>query len=365
VASLVRIQALRLLPLALLALNVACASSGALGGSSPTIDALFAEYTGPAVPGASVIVIRDDRVILRRAYGMADLDRQVAATPQTDYRLASVSKQFTAMAVIQLARLGKLRYDQSVREILPELPAAAQGVTVRHLLNHTSGVPDYEDLIPDSQTVQVNDRDVLALLARKDTLYFPAGSAYRYSNSGYVLLGLIVERLSGVSFPAFLHEHTFGPLGMTASVAHVEGVDTVPHRAYGYSPKDGSAGFLPTDQSVTSATLGDGGIYTNVNDLERWDRVLYSLDAATLALITTPPVLSRGGESQYGFGWFVDTYRNERRWRHTGETSGFRNAIQRFPDRRFTVIVLTNRNAGEPGVIAERIADQLLFGEAR
>lgn len=346
----------------LLGVAAGCATAG---GRLPNIDTLFADYTGPAVPGASVIVIRDDRVILRRAYGMADLGRHVAATPETAYRLASVSKQFTAMAIIQLERLGKVRYDQPVREILPELPAAARAVTVRHLLNHTSGLPDYEDLIPDSQTVQVNDRDVLALLARKDTLYFPAGSAYRYSNSGYVLLGLIVERVAGVSFPAYLHTHSFGPLGMVASVAHVEGVDTVPHRAYGYSPKDGGGGFTATDQSVTSATLGDGGIYTNVDDLVRWDRMLYSLDAPTITLITTPPTLPGGATTQYGFGWFIDAYRSERRWRHTGETSGFRNAIQRFPDRRFTVIVLTNRNGGEPAVIAERIADALLFGAAR
>lgn len=338
--------------------------AGCATGAGGTIDGLLAEYTGPAVPGASVIVIRDGRVIFRRAYGMADLGRHIAATPETDYRLASVSKQFTAMAIMLLARDGKVRYDQPVRELLPELPGAAQSVTVRHLLNHTSGLPDYEDLIPDSQTVQVGDRDVLALLARKDTLDFPSGSAYRYSNSGYVLLGLIVERVSGVRFPHFLRARIFAPLGMTASVAHVEGVDTVPHRAYGYSPAL-PPGFTPTDQSVTSATLGDGGIYTNVDDLVRWDRALYGtalVDAATLQLATTPPMLPGGAETQYGFGWFVDSYRNERRWRHTGETCGFRNAIQRFPHRRFTVIVLTNRNAGEPAAIAERIADALLFG---
>ena len=166
----------------------------------------------PAVPDGA-LVIRDGRVILRRAYGMANLERHVAATPETDYRLASVSKQFTAMAIMLLARDGKLRYDQPIREILPELPTGAQSVTVRRLLNHTSGLPDYEDLIPDSQTVQVSDRDVLALLARKDTLYFPAGTQYRYSNSGYVLLGLIVERVSGLSFPAFLRTRIFQPLG--------------------------------------------------------------------------------------------------------------------------------------------------------
>ena len=342
------------------------ALEGRRGKTVPDIDALFTEYTGPAVPGASVIVIRDGRVILRRAYGMADLTRHVAATPETDYRLASVSKQFTAMATMLLASAGKIRYDQSIRAILPELPAAAQSVTVRHLLNHTSGLPDYEDLIPDSQTVQVSDRDVLALLAHQDTLYFPAGTQYRYSNSGYVLLGLIVERVSGLSFPAYLRTRIFSPLGMTASVAHVDGVDTVPHRAYGYSPDSGQ--FKPTDQSVTSATLGDGGIYTSVDDLVRWDQMLYGdklVDAATLRLATTPPTLPGGAETQYGFGWFVDTYRGVKRWRHTGETSGFRNAIQRYPDRHFTVIVLTNRSSGDPAALVERIADALLFGAPR
>ena len=350
--------------MALVGLLAGCATGGAR--TVPDIDALLTEYTGPAVPGASVVVIHDGRVVLRRAYGMASLERHVAATPETAYRLASVSKQFTAMAIMLLAEGGKLRYDQAVREILPELPLSAQGVTIRHMLNHTSGLPDYEDLIPDSQTVQVSDRDVLALLAHKDTLYFPAGSAYRYSNSGYVLLGLIVERVSGLSFAGFLRARIFGPLGMAASVAHVEGVDTVPHRAYGYSPD--ANGFKPTDQSVTSATLGDGGIYTNVDDLVRWDAALYGdqlVDAAALRLATTPPTLPAGAETQYGFGWFVDSYRGVKRWRHTGETSGFRNAIQRYPDRRFTVIVLTNRNGGEPAAIAERIVDQLLFGGAR
>ena len=348
--------------LVLLALVAGCASGGEGGGHLSAVDSLFADYNGAAVPGASVIVIRDGRVIVRRAYGMAHLERRAPATPETDYRLASVSKQFTAMAIMMLAQAGKLRYDQPVREILPELPPAARDVTVRHLLNHTSGLWDYEDLIPGTRTAQLDDRDVLALLGPKDTLYFPPGSAYRYSNSGYVLLGLIVERVSGVSFPEFLRARIFAPLGMTATVAHVEGSDTVPHRAYGYSAA--ATGFTATDQSVTSATLGDGGIYTNVDDMMRWDRALYGaelVDAATLQLATTPPVLPGRAPTEYAFGWFVDTYRGGRRWRHTGETSGFRNAIQRYPDRRFTVIVLTNRSSGEPGTIAERIADLLLL----
>jgi CubicO group peptidase (beta-lactamase class C family) len=326
------------------------------------VDSLFASYSRPDAPGASVVVIRDGQVVVRRAYGMADLERHVAAAPETDYRLASVSKQFTAMAVMLLVKDGKLRYDQPLRDFLPQLPQAAQAVTIRHLLNHTSGLVDYEDLIPESRTKQLDDQEVLSLVASKDSLYFPPGTQYRYSNSGYVLLGIIVARVSGMSFPDFLRTQVFTPLGMSATVAHVEGSDTVAHRAYGYSPRGG--GFVPSDQSVTSATLGDGGIYSNVDDITRWDQALYGttlVDAATLELATTTPSLPAGATTEYGFGWFIDTYRGETRWRHTGETSGFRNAIQRYPARRLTIVILTNRSSGEPAAIAERIADRLLF----
>ena len=346
------------------ALGVACTSGGKPRVATDTVqavDSLFSAYTGTTVPGASVVVIHNGQVVVRRAYGMADLERRVAATPETDYRLASVSKQFTAMAVMLLAKDGKLRYDQPIRDFLAELPSATQGVTVRHLLNHTSGLWDYEALIPESRTTQLNDDDVLTLVASKDSLSTPPGTAYCYSNSGYVLLGMIVARVSGMSYPQLLRTRIFSPLGMESSVAHVEGVDTVPQRAYGYSPRSGS--FVQTDQSVTSATLGDGGIYSNVDDLVRWDRALSGeslIDRASLTQATTPPVLP-GGPSEYGFGWFIDKYRGETRWRHTGETSGFRNAILRFPEKHLTIVILTNRSSGEPQAIAERIADRMLF----
>ena len=344
-----------------LLLGAACATVSARD-QHVNVDDLFAAYTGDSVPGASVIVIHNGQMAVRRAYGMADLERRVRATPETDYRLASVSKQFTAMAIMLLAKDGKLRYDQPIRDFLAELPPATQAVTVRHLLNHTSGLWDYEALIPESRTEQLDDDDVLTLVASKDSLSAPPGMAYCYSNSGYVLLGMIVARASGMSFPEFLRTRIFAPLGMSASVAHVEGRDTVPHRAYGYSPRAGS--FRQTDQSVTSATLGDGGIYSNVDDLARWDRALTDatvIDRASLTEATTPPMLAGGVRSEYGFGWFVDRYRGEQRWRHTGETSGFRNAILRFPDRRLSIIILTNRSSGEPQAIAERIADRFLF----
>lgn len=348
-----------------LAVGAACASASGGAGVQPDdlrlIDSLFAAYSGTA-PGASVVVIRDGRVVVRRAYGLADLERRTPATPETNYRLASVSKQFTAMAVMLLAKDGKVHYDQAIRDLLPELPSATRAVTIRHLLNHTSGLVDYEDLIPTTRSTQLSDRDVLDMLAAKDSLYFPAGSRYYYSNSGYVLLGIIVERASGMPFAQFLQTRIFTPLRMTTTVAHVEGADSVPRRAYGYSPRGG--GFVNTDQSLTSATLGDGGIYSNVDDLTRWDQALYEttlVDAAALRLATTPPALPGDSTTLYGFGWFVDAYRGERRWRHTGTTSGFRTVIERFPDRRLTVIVLTNRSSGEPSAIVERIVDRQLF----
>lgn len=350
-------------------LTVALCASCATGGNPRVraddlrvVDSLFTAYTGASVPGASVVVIQSGEVIIRRAYGMADLESRVTATAETDYRLASVSKQFTAMAVMLLAKDGRLRYDQPVRDFLPELPAAAGAVTIRHLLNHTSGLWDYEALIPESRTTQLNDYDVLALVASKDALSSPPGTAYCYSNSGYVLLGMIVARASGMAFPDFLRTRIFAQLGMHTTLAHIEGRDTIPHRAYGYSPRGGS--FVQTDQSVTSATLGDGGIYSSVDDLVRWDRALEDgslVDAATMAVATTPPALPGGAATEYGFGWFIDAYRGAKRWRHTGETSGFRNAIMRFPERRLTIVILTNRSSGEPQAIAERIADRLLF----
>jgi CubicO group peptidase (beta-lactamase class C family) len=274
----------------------ACASAGGARHLSSSdqraIDSLFSAYAGENVPGAGVVVIRDDHVLMRGAYGMADLERHTRATPATNYRLASVSKQFTAMAVMLLVKDGTLGYDQPVRGLIPELPRSVDAVTIRHLLNHTSGLVDYEDLIPESRTTQLDDQDVVDYLAAKDSVYFPAGSEYRYSNSGYVLLGVIVARASGVTLPQFLERRIFAPLGMRATVMHVAGRDTVPQRAYGYSPRGGT--FVQTDQSLTSATLGDGGIYSNIDDLVRWDQALAGatlVDAATLALATTPPQL--------------------------------------------------------------------------
>jgi len=325
------------------------------------VDSLFSVFAAPGVPGASVVVVQDGRVVLRRAFGLARLEPRTAATPRSDYRLASLTKQFTAMAVMILAEKHRLSFDDSVSRYLPSLPACARGVTIRHLLNHTSGIWAYEDFVPDSQTYQVKDRDVLQLIGRADSLYFPPGSAYRYSNTGYALLALVVERVSGVPFALFLKRHIFIPAGMRNTVAYQEGISTVPHRAFGFTAE--GAHFLPTDQSNTSAVLGDGGIYMSVDDLVRWHLALERsqfVRPATQRLAWTPATLTNGTATTYGFGWRLDRDTRGLRVWHDGETRGFTNGIVRYPDQRLMVAVLTNRTGGAPWDLAQRVADEYL-----
>ena len=331
---------------------------GSTSASAASIDAILAPYKSPTVPGASVAVLRGGEVVYERAFGSADLEAHSAATVHTDYRLASLTKAFTAMSVMLLVKDGKLHYDDRVIDVLPGFPAYARDIRIRHLLTHTSGIVDYEDFVPDSQTTQLNDDDVIRLVNRTDTLNFAPGSAYHYSNSAYVLLGLIVQHASGMPFPKFLHDRIFAPLHMDSTVAYVKGASTVPNRAYGYTG-DSSGHFARTDQSSTSATLGDGGIYTSVTDMAKWSDALDHatlVDAATMHEAWSPTMLTTGKESGYGYGWFVATVNGELQLRHHGESTGFTNAILKYPQRNLTVIVLTNRTGGDPWEIADRIA---------
>lgn len=309
-------------------------------------------YTGN-VPGASVLVLRDGEPLVRRSYGMADLEAQVAATPRTNYRLASVSKQFTAASILLLSEDGRLHLDDKVRDWLPTLPHVADPVTIRHLLTHTSGLIDYEDVMDPADTRQVHDADVLKLLESQDRTYFPPGTGYRYSNSGYALLALIVERASKQRYADFLRERIFRPLGMAHTVAHEDGISEVAQRAYGYSFADGA--WVRTDQSTTSAVLGDGGIYSSIDDLARWDAALYDerlLKSTSLQQAFTPFTATDDPDVRYGYGWRIT---GETLW-HSGETIGFRNVIVRYPKERLTVVVLTNRDDPEPYETARRIA---------
>ncbi len=337
-----------LFPLLALALSAAAPPDPAAA-----VDALMRDYDG-RVPGASVLVLRDGQPLVRRGYGLADLEAGTPAGPGTNYRLASVTKQFTAAAILLLAEDGRLSLDDPVKRWLPSLPAAADAVTLRQLLSHTSGLVDYEDHVPQGFEGQLHDIDVLRILEGQDRTCFPPGSAYRYSNSGYALLARVVGEVSGVDFAAFLSERIFAPLGMRDTVAHQDGVDTVAHRAYGYSRIDGR--WQRTDQSQTSAVLGDGGIYSSIDDLAKWDAALYDarlLSDGSRALMFAPATATDEADvAHYGFGWRLD---GERVW-HSGESIGFRNVIVRWPGERLTVVVLSNRDDPAPYPLALAIA---------
>ena len=322
----------------------ACATNSYNHAMSDEIDVLMRRYDGN-VPGASVLVVKDGTPVIRRSWGMSDLENHLPATPQTNYRLASVTKQFTAASILLLREDKKLSLDDHVRSWLPSLPKALDSVTIEHLLTHTSGIVDYEDLIPKGTTTQVHDADVLRLLELADSTYFRPGSKYQYSNSGYSLLALIVERASGKRFASFLHDRIFAPLGMNNTVAYENGISTVVNRAFGYTMKDGA--WTKKDQSTTSAVLGNGGIYSSIDDMAKWDAALYDsrlLSDESRRLAFTPHTATDKPDVKYGFGWRIT---GETIW-HSGETSGFRNVIIRNPSKRLTVVMLTNRDDPPP-----------------
>ncbi len=317
----------------------------------------------PEHVGAAVLVIDDGKIIFRHAYGLADTENNTPVTPQTNFRIASVTKQFTATAIMLLVDESKLSLDDTLDTFFPGFPAYGKRITVRHVLNHRSGLPDYEDLVPEGTTLQLHDRDVLTLILDTDKPLFAPGTQYKYSNTGYALLALIVEQVANQPFQTFVHERIFKPCGMGHSVVYIRGLNEITDRAFGHGRQDDR--WKRDDQSATSAVLGDGGIYSSIDDLAKWVAALHDQkllgEQAYRQMYT--PVATDNPAIRYGFGWRIDTYKGETRYHHTGGTRGFSLCLQRFPDRNAAVIVLINNNIeGGMTPVAERIADLTLFG---
>lgn len=351
-------------------------SAASFAQVSPTqIDAIFAPLRSGNAPGAAVLVVRNGQTVFRRGYGVTDLRTLHPIDASTNFRLASFTKQFTATCIMLLVHDGKLRYDDHLTDIFPEFPAYGKSITVRNLLNHTSGLPDYEDILmkqypntPDEKIPQILDAGVLKLLEQQSAGEFAPGTKWEYSNSGYAVLAMIVEKVSGKPFGQFLRERIFAPLNMKNTLAYEKGKNEVPHRAYGHTKEKDA--WRQTDQSPTSAVLGDGGIYSSIDDLAKWDRALHDhtllSDAEMLPALTPvqlkdgPAKFPNGSPVSYGFGWFLAPYRGHKRMSHDGETIGFRTTIQRFPDDKLTVIVLANRSDINPEELALKVSDLYL-----
>lgn len=341
------------------------------------IDALLSGLVSTEEPGAAVLVVKDGRIAFERGRGLTDLRTRRRIDARTNFRMASCTKQFTAAAIMLLVRDGRLSYETRLTDIFRDFPEYGRAVTIRQLLNHTSGLPDYEDLMAPSdpaarvEDIQIQDAGVLNLLKGQSAGRFAPGTKWAYSNSGYVVLGLVVEKTAGLPFDRFLHDRIFAPLKMEKTVAYVRGMNDVPNRAFGHSREAG--GWRETDQSPTSATLGDGGVYSSLGDLAKWDEslrrhTLLSEAEMTAALTpvqvpSDPPVEPDGTPAAYGFGWFLNPWKGHVRMWHYGETAGFRTAIERFTGDGLTVIVLSNRADLDAGKLALKVAGLYLASD--
>jgi CubicO group peptidase (beta-lactamase class C family) len=296
----------------------------------------------PNQPGIALSIQKHGEVLYQNCTGLADLSNTTPLDSTTNFRMASVTKQFTAMAILLLEKDHLLNLDDPIGRWLPELPATVgQRVLIRHLLTHSSGIEDYESLIPDTQTSQVLDADVFQLLSHHDTTYFQPGTRFRYSNSGFCLLALIIERASHQPYPGFIKDHIFLPLHMDYSTVYEES-HPIFHRAMGYA-KDSTGKTIPSDQSVTSATKGDGGIYTSLVDYRKWILALQQN-----SLINLPATLKRlrfpidnTPNTYYAAGWFISTPSPLILF-HSGSTCGFTNYVIQIPGDEWSITYFSN-----------------------
>lgn len=315
---------------------------------APAIDRLIQETVKDGEPGMAVCVVQDGKVVYLKARGLANLQSKTPLTVDTPIYIASLGKEFTTVAVLRLVEGGKLGLDDAISSLLPGLPAYLSGVTVRHLLTHTSGVPDYLDLTGEKVSGWTN-RDVLDLLRRQTALEFPAGTKWNYSNSGFVLLAELVARIGGVPFPRFLEQEFFQPLGMTSTFA-VQPDRLKGDRAVGYEQKEGA--WVISD--VDSFTVGAGGIYSSAQDMCRWGRALDAgevLSKMTLIAAFTPAVTSLARPTPMGLGFQVEDIPQgplQGEWYASmfGIFRGFRTVDMKVKDRPFRYVLLSNSGRG-------------------
>jgi len=350
------------LPITLAASLVCAAASAQEVSLADRIDGIFAPFAEPGSPGAAVAVIRDGEVVHARGYGLANLELGVPITPKSVFYLCSVSKQFTAASIALLEQQGKLSLDDDIRKFVPEIPDYGTPITIRHLVHHTSGIRDYLDLMGIAGLplgAFHDDQQVIDLIARQKSLNFSPGERYSYSNSGYFLLGVVVKKVSGTSLREYAQEQIFGPLGMVHTHFHDDYMHLIPNRAPAYfAGPDGYRNFLTTFDRV-----GSGGVYSSVEDLALWDRNFYTGKvggAAFLARMHERGTLNGGRQLSYAFGLAFEEHRGLRVVEHTGALGGYRTAIVRIPDERFSVIVLANLSTAEPEQLAMQVVDLAL-----
>jgi CubicO group peptidase (beta-lactamase class C family) len=328
------------------------------------VNRAFATWSNTDGPGCAVAVSREGNVVYQNGYGMANLELDVPITAASIFHVASVSKQFTAMAVMLLARDGKLSLDDDVRRYLPELPDYGHKITIRHLLQHTSGLRDQWDLLFMArgrfEESRITEADVLEIVARQKVLNFVPGTEYLYSNTGYTLAGTIVKRVSGKSLREFADERIFKPLGMTNTHFHDDYTMVVKGRAAGYArgPDGKWHVSLPNYD-----TYGATSLFTTVGDLLKWDANVWKPtvgDETMLRDMRTSATLTSGDTTGYGLGIATEVYRGTRLIGHSGGDAGYRTYLGRFPEHGLSVVVLCNGSTANPPALTRAVADVYL-----
>lgn len=339
---------------------------GGADGLSARVDAAVeAQRKAQKIPGVSLVVCRDGKIVKASGYGLANVELNVPVAPETIFQTGSVGKQFTSMAVMMLVEEGKIGLDDKITKYIPESPAPWKEVTIRQLLTHTSGIDDYggeEDTMGKGVVnfrKDYTEEELVQAFAKMPMAFVP-GEKWSYSNTGYVLLGIVIHRVTGKFYGDFLQDRIFRPLGMTATRIISE-ADIVPHRSSGYRLVNGE---LKNQEWVapTLNTTADGALYTNVLDLAKWEAALYTtklIQQSSFDAMWTPVKLNDGNTYPYGFGWRLGNKNGRRAMSHNGDWQGFTMSIARYIDDRLTVIVMTNleEKHSKPEQIVQDVAD--------
>jgi CubicO group peptidase (beta-lactamase class C family) len=328
---------------------LALSATAAAGDPTSRVDALFAKYSQS--PGCAVGILQNGETRLRKGYGLADVEHNIPLTPQSRFYLASVSKQFTALAALIAEREGKLSLDDPLAKHIPEMPAYAAGIPLRRMLDHTAGLRDYLalwDLKGWSNNSALQPEATLRLIARQQALDFPPGSDHSYSNSGYFLMSVIIERTTGKKLGDYLEEKVFGPLGMTATRVQHDHTMPIPNRAHGYS------GGRVLD--VNFDVMGSGGVYSNVDDMLKWARSLETREE--LKILSAPGTLTDGRETPGGYALGLRRTKagDLDEISHSGGAPGYRTFFALYPEKKLAVITLCNGDAAIDAVARDAAA---------
>lgn len=312
-----------------------------------SIDSLMTSIYDNSHPGAAITVVKNGRVVFKKGYGIADLNSKELITSSTNFNICSMTKQFTAYSILILAGEKRLSLDDKINKYLPEFNSRiGDMVTIRHLLTHSSGIVDHYEYVDKKLFREFRDKDVLNAIKSVDSVYFPAGSRYRYSNTAYCLLSLIIERVSGYSFPEFIRENIFKPLKMNNSDI-IKPDFKISERAFGYNFENNGFKISDAGESLFFSTMGDGGIYTSIDDYLKWIMAIQNGKLLNSGIIKEAQSarfpIDKTRNLYYGYGWFVAGSGDNKTVYHTGSNGGFRTIIFMIPSKKYSVIIFSNR----------------------